>query len=199
MKRGIIISAFLFWCLNGFGGDKSNNQGTVILSDFSTLYGIIEFNVQEQVIIVYHDGKQSAYAAHQVLRFEIKDNQKKMVRRFEKIGCNDPNKIPDCQFYEVLVDGVVRVVRFKNIYVPSSPYSVEPTEEEYDYYVLYQGELTPMKNFDKEFYGFLNDSTHNELESYRKSNGLSQYKLKDQVLLISHFNRQLKKQTSFVW
>ncbi|MDW7693799.1 hypothetical protein R9C00_03495 [Flammeovirgaceae bacterium SG7u.111] len=173
-------------------------SGEIYFENGTTSSGEIHYNSQKGIVLLKNQDAIKAYSNQKISAFLFVDPQLNTIRRFIAIGQNQKG------FFEVIVDGYCPVLRKaqKYAYLDASHVSNEHLSDEersqheqtFDYYMLYQGELIPIRFFQKNVLPLLRKDFKNEINGFMETYQLKTRSLTHNLMVINHYN-QLKRRT----
>jgi hypothetical protein len=165
-------------------------QGSLVLKSQETLKGEISIKYDYDVVLFRKGNELTVYPAHKVQSLYFYDDVTERNRQFVSLqllfGAATLH-----QFYEVLLDGYVSVLRRQHIVW----YSVHLDTIDYDYYVKKDDVLTVMYKFKRRVFPDLERSSREDLSAFIRKNKLSRTRLDDVIRIIDHFNQQYINKT----
>lgn len=163
--------------------------GVVVLKSQKAIRGELSIRYDYEVVLFRIGRETMVFPAHKVQSFYIYDAVKENNRQFISIQLSlGPATFH--QFYEVILDGTVSVLRRQR----TVWYSVYLETIDFDYYVRCDEAVTSIQKFRREVFPGLVDSTSGTLSSFVRENKLKMYRLEDVLLIIDHYNqRQVNK------
>lgn len=174
----LIMTTFSF---SSFGEEWF--QGSVVLKSKSVLRGEISVKHGYDVVFFRVADQVSIIPAFKIAYLNLYDESVEAHRRFVSLNIG-VGAGRSHQFFELLVDGEVSILRRQL----TMWYSLHLDMTEYDYYVLYDEEITPLHKFKKQVYPAMLKKSDGALESYVKANQLSPKSLDDIVDISAYYN-----------
>jgi len=159
--------------------------GVVVLKSQKAIRGELSIRYDYEVVLFRVGRETMVFPAHKVQSFYIYDEAKENNRQFISIQLSfGPATFH--QFFEVILDGTVSVLRRQR----TVWYSVYLETMEFDYYVRCNEDVTAIQKFKREVFPGLVESTSGALSSFVRQNKLKMYRLDDILLIIDHYNQQ---------
>jgi hypothetical protein len=159
--------------------------GVVVLKSQKAIRGELAIRYDYEVVLFRVGREMMVFPAHKVQSFYIYDAVKENNRQFISIQLSlGPATFH--QFYEVILDGTVSVLRRQR----TMWYSVYLEAMDFDYYVRCDEAVTAIQKFRREVFPGLVESTSGALSSFVRENKLKMYRLDDVLLIIDHYNQQ---------
>jgi hypothetical protein len=160
-------------------------QGSVLLKSKETLKGEIAVRHDYDVVLFRNGNELTVYPAYKVQSFYIYDDVTERNRQFVSLqllfGAATRH-----QFFEVMLDGYVSVLRREHIVW----YSIHLETVDYDYYVKKDDVLTLMYKFKRKVLPDLQRSSREDLSAFIRKNRLSRSRPDHVIRIIDYFNQQ---------
>jgi len=161
-------------------------KGTVILPDSKVLSGQLSYQPNTDVIFVKMGGKEAVmvFPAFRVQSFSYFDTDAQVTRRFVPLKMQKGGG-QSYQFYEVVVDGYISVLRQQL----ELWYTLRQATIEYDYFVVTEENLMPMNIFRRQVYPTLKKSSES-LRNFARKNRINPYDVDDTIRFIRFYNAE---------
>jgi hypothetical protein len=179
----VLITSFIFGSLQAQAEDWY--QGALVLKSKETLKGEVAVRYDYDVVLFRSGNELTVYPAHKVHSFYIYDDVQERNRQYVSLHLT-VGAAKMHQFYEVMLDGYVSVLRREHVVW----YSVHLETVDYDYYVKKDDVLTIMYKFKRKVLPELERSSTESLTTYIRKNKLSRTRLDDVIRIIDRFNQQ---------
>lgn len=184
----LVISLFFCTGLQAFGQEWFN--GSVVLKNKKVLSGEIAYLPGRDAVFLKVGDVKMVLPAFRVESFSQYDEEAKIQRNFVVI-LNNVGAARTFQFYEVVTAGVVSVLRQQN----SGWYSIHRETMEYEYFVMKDETIMPMKRFRRHVYPSLKQSSAT-LSDYVAKNKIDLFNFNDTMRLIEYFNTEQSRLAS---
>ena len=182
----------LFFCLlivnflQARGQTLQWHEGAVVLSSEKVLRGKISFTPLQDVLLFQETGDLARVVlpAHKVRSLYYYDRSADINRRFMSLRVGD-TFYPHYAFFEVVIQGTVYVVRRQRMK------GAHPSDAlDFDYNVLYENELIPLRKFDKKVYPRLQNQDQHGMNSFVSKNKLNPTVMVDVIRIIEFYNQR---------
>lgn len=193
-----------------FPGDQWH-QGEAVLKDQTVVSGMINYDLEREVIMVNVGERTETYSAHLVMKFTIIQEGDERLRRFFSlpyVSQNGYKTIP--RFFEVMIEGKMTLLareyidqitsganqsrysrnNWNNNIGMNNPNNQMFTRRFLSYNMFFldhNGKLTEHTGRKKDIYSVLREETH-QLKKYVKTNRLKMDRLVDVAKLVAHYN-----------
>ena len=158
-------------------------QGSIILKSKSVLRGEISVRHGYDVVFFRVSDQISVIPAFKIAYVNLFDEELQAHRRFVSLNLGS-GASRSFQFFELLVDGEVSILR-RELTVW---YSLHLDLTDFEYFVLYDEEITELHKFRKKVYPTLVDKSEGALENYVRLNQLSPKTLEDILDMTQYYN-----------
>jgi hypothetical protein len=179
--RVVLVLLMTTFSFSSFGEEWFN--GSVVLKSKSVLRGEISVKHGYDVVFFRVADQVSVIPAFKIAYLNLFDEKNEMNRRFVSLAIG-VGAGRSHQFFELLVDGEVTILRRQL----TMWYSLHLDLTEYEYYVLYDQEITGLHRFRKEIYPNMIAKSNGAIETYRKTNKLSPKTLTDILDMTEYYN-----------
>ncbi len=179
--RVVLVLLMTTFSFSSFGEEWF--KGSVVLKSKSVLRGEISVKHGYDVVFFRVADQVSVIPAFKIAYLNLFDEQNEMNRRFVSLAIG-VGAGRSHQFFELLVDGEVTILRRQL----TLWYSLHLDLTEYEYYVLYDQEITALHRFRKEIYPTMIAKSNGAIETYRKTNKLSPKTLTDILDMTEYYN-----------
>jgi hypothetical protein len=161
-------------------------KGSLTLTNSRIVSGEISYQFNTDVVFVKMGGKESVmvFPAFRVEYFVYYDKDAQAQRKFVPLKISK-GAGQHYQFYEVIVDGRISVVRQQN----EMWYSLRQPTIEYTYFVLTEESLMPLNVFRREVYRTLKKSSP-EMQEFVRKNRINPYDVDDTIQFIRFYNAE---------
>ena len=187
----------IFFCLLLLNFQNLNAQtlewfeGSLVLSNGDVLIGKTS-NTPEHDLILFQQGEsRMVYPAHRIQSLYFYDKSSNINRRYISLTKFHSGR-PSYQLYEVIMKGEVTVVRRKK----ENAFSVHTDALDFNYFILYNNELTPLRKFNKKIFPQLLISSDNRLEEFISINRLTAHHAANTLRIIEFYNGLIKTEGS---
>ncbi len=99
---------------------------------------------------------------------------------------------PVYQLYEVIITGEVNVVRRTK----QSAFSVHADALDFNYFILYNDKLTPLRKFNRKIFPHLISPSDDRLKKFISTNRLTAHHAGNAIRIIDFYNRLIKADES---
>ncbi len=170
--------------------------GIVILDSDEIAKGDLSYDPASDLIMCRTGDKIKTFGPQQAVSFQYYDPETNVLHKFEVFDVQYNSAYSRKSFFEIVLDGDINYIRKRNrypIYQPRDGYLAERNithhELAFDYFVELDGQLIKSRKFKKEVLPqlLLNEQS---LESYMNEKRLKVYNIRDQILLLSYYNRK---------
>jgi hypothetical protein len=160
-------------------------KGSVLLANETVISGEITYPADEEVLFLKIGDNEDAMMvipAFRILSFSFYEKESSSKRTFVTFR-NSIGSATVYQFYEVLTEGIISVLRKQqNLW-----YSFRTEKTEFDYFVLINEEIIPMKRFRWHIYPALRKSSP-ELRDFAKRNRINIMNMPDVIRFVNYYN-----------
>lgn len=160
------------------------HSGVVVLKNNKTLRGEIAIKYDHDVIFFRVASEMMVFPAHKIKSFYVYDDLEERNRQFVSFQLSF-GAATYHQFYEVILDGDVSVVRKQRVIW----YSIHLDEIEYDYFIKHNEQLTAINKFRRQVLPQLVRSSSGTIASFVSEHKLNPHKRADIILIIDYFNQ----------
>ena len=148
----------------------------------SVINGSIHYPKGFGMIFIKNDEEKIVLTAEKVRLFRYYDSISNINRKFVSIKKNDHTT----QFYEVVINGEVSVVREMKKYADRS----HPDEiDSYRYFAHYKNLMIPLTHFRNKVYPKLVEEQPIDIRTYVRGERLDPNEMQSALLIIKEFNR----------
>lgn len=160
-------------------------QGAVVLKNNKTLRGEIAVKYDHDVILYRIASEVMVFPAHKVRSFYIYDALEESNRQFVSLQLSI-GAATYHQFYELILDGDVGVVRRQRVVW----YSIHLDETQYDYFINHNEQLTAINKFRRHVLPELVRSSQGNIAAFVREHKLNPSNKADILLIIDYFNQR---------
>ena len=164
------------------------HSGSITLADHQVLVGKLS-NVGAIDFVVFQsvEGK-ATILAHKIKSFRYYDSTSNINRQF--VSIKEDNSFQFWKLYEVVVQGKAKVLRRQKAFdLPNSLHEIN----DYNYFILHDDELIPMKKFRSALYPKLMNENPAEIEQFISSHHLNINEMKAAILILKEYNQLQRK------
>jgi hypothetical protein len=160
-------------------------KGSVVLSNEKVIAGEIAFSPEDNVVLLKKgtdDEAMMVIPAFRVVSFSFYDEEISTERRFITfLNREGPARV--YEFYEVLEEGIIGVLRKQqNLW-----YSFRTQTVDFDYFVLIEEKIIPMKTFRWRIYPSIKKSS-SEIRDFVKRNRINIFNMPDVIRFCNYYN-----------
>jgi hypothetical protein len=183
---GLRIAIILLFLATGLHAESYQwYRGSVVLANEKIIEGEITFRPDDNVVLLkkgVDDQAMMVIPAFRVVSFSFYDDEIKTERRFVTfLNHVGPAKL--YEFYEVIEEGIIGVLRKQqNLW-----YSFRTQTTEFDYFVLIDEKIIPMKTFRWRIYPALRKSS-SEVRDFVKRNRINIFNMPDVIRFCNYYN-----------
>jgi hypothetical protein len=181
--RAVINFFFVLFLAQGASG-QDWFRGSVLLQNGNVLYGEISFWTGRDALFLSEGDVVMAVPAFRIQSFSFFDDESEIERKFVTMPSTH-GAATTFQFYEVVVDGTISVLRQQHLYW----YSLRLQMSDYDYFVVKDDQFMPINKFRRELYHDLKRNS-SALAAFAARERLSLYNIEDNIRLIEYYNEQ---------
>ncbi|HEX5112858.1 MAG TPA: hypothetical protein VFV79_08430 [Saprospiraceae bacterium] len=164
-------------------------EGVVVLADQHVLTGQVAVHPRQNIIIFRSGDQQTVYPAHKIQNVFYYDEQFNINRKFVSIANRD-HGYAKYELYEIVLRGEVSVLRKERIHLDLND------QLDFSYFVLYQDEVLPIKQFNKKVYPHLMDYDSFTFSRFIEREHLNPNSLRDAISMIKYYNRMVSHSSS---
>jgi hypothetical protein len=161
------------------------NPGVVVLKSQKVIRGELSVRYDHEVVLFRVGREIMVFPAHKVQSFYIYDEEKESNRQFISLQIS-LGPATYHQFFEVILDGTVSVLRKQS----AQWYSIHLDTIDFDYYVRSDDGVTSIQKFRREVFPEMEQSTAGALSTFVRKNKLRMYRLSDVLQIVDHYNQQ---------
>jgi hypothetical protein len=186
---------FTFAACLATAGEADWNTGEVVFSSQSAMHGEVRYDWRADVVQYRQSGRIYTYSTHLLRSFSFFDPQLNAIRYFEAIPGQKGRSART--FYEVIVDGSLKLVRRPNQMVGFGvPVNLMPAEDSdlafqlsgYTWYVYTEGKLVNMRNFRGKIWPVMKSQFGVEMKKFTDDYGVNPHTLTGKFRLINQYN-----------
>ena len=187
----------IFFCLLLLNFQNLNAQtlewfeGSLVLSNGDVLTGKTSIAPEHDLILFQQGESRMVYPAHRIQSLYFYDKASNINRRYISLTKFHSGR-PSYQLYEVIIKGEVSVVRRKK----ENTFSVHADALDFNYFILYNNALTPLRKFKKKIFPQLLTSSGNRLEEFISINRLIANHAANTLTIIEFYNGLIKTEGS---
>jgi hypothetical protein len=161
--------------------------GSVQLTSSKVVHGKISIKPDHNVVLFKIGDENMVFPAHKVMSVRIYDEEELTVRNFVTLHLElGPQSV--YQFYEVLVEGQVSILRRQQV----GWHAIQIEITDYDYFVWYDGKLMELFKFKKKVYPQLVSQSDGTIKSFVRANHLTLSRLEHLMKIAAYYNKQIE-------
>ncbi|HEX5171809.1 MAG TPA: hypothetical protein VFW11_21670 [Cyclobacteriaceae bacterium] len=164
-------------------------EGAVVLADQQVLTGQVAVHPRQNIIMFRSGDQQTVYPAHKIQNVFYYDEQFNINRKFVSIANRD-HGYAKYELYEIVLRGEVSVLRKERIHLDLND------QLDFNYFVMYQDEVLPIKQFNKRVYPHLIDCDSFTFSRFIEREHLNPNSLRDAISMIKYYNRMVSHSSS---
>ena len=157
-------------------------EGSLVLANGQVSVGKIAMEAAHD-LIVFQGEQRMVYPAHQINSIHFYDEKADINRRYISLKNDGDGIRPRYQLYELVLSGKATVLRK----IKASPFAIRSDAHDFNYFVQYDQEVVPLRQFQKKILPKLLS-----VSDYRLENYISQHRLTPQpisaIRIIEFFN-----------
>lgn len=190
-----LLVVLLHWGV--VAGEAGWYRGEVVFNSQATLHGEVRYDWRGGVVQYRRDGRVQAFGPHLLHSFAFFDAGLNAIRRFQALPSGTGNGRQGKTFFEVVLDGPLRLVRLAGpgigFGVPAGGLPAEDADPAfqltgYAYYVHTGGRFVPLAGFRRELWPVMAGAFGPELKQFMKKYGVSRRTLPGKLRLINQYN-----------
>jgi hypothetical protein len=160
-------------------------KGSVVLANEKVIAGEITYRPDDNVVLLKKGTDEDAmmiFPAFRIASFSFYDDEANAQRTFATF-LNYVGSARVYEFYEILEEGIIGVLRKQqNLW-----YSFRTQTVDFDYFVLIDEKIIPMKTFRWRIYPALKKSCP-ELRDFAKRNRINIFNMPDVIRFLNYYN-----------
>jgi hypothetical protein len=166
-----------------------------VFNSQSAVQGEVRYDWRADVVQYRRSGRIYTYSTHLLHSFSFFDPQLNAIRYFEAVPVQKGRSART--FYEVMVDGSLKLIRRPNQMVGFGvPVNLMPAEDSdlafqlsgYTWYVYTEGKLVNMRNFRGKIWPVMKSQFGVELKKFTDDYGVNPHTLTGKFRLINQYN-----------
>lgn len=191
MKK-VLFCLLLVTFQNLFAQEVRWFKGSLVLSDSKILIGEIAMEPDHDLILYQHDGSRMVYPAHRIQSLYFFDKSANVNRRYVSLLQFEDDIHTRYKLYEVVISGKVSVLRRKK----SNALSIYADQLDFNYFIKFNGVLTPLRKFNRKFFNQLLSHADKRLEDFIETNRLTANNDINTMQIIEFYNSLIKSDES---
>ncbi|MCB0490879.1 MAG: hypothetical protein KDC93_00535 [Cyclobacteriaceae bacterium] len=184
---GLALISFL-GCSSFCQAEVTFHEGVVVLRTGVIVSGKISVASFQLALVEIGDTRQ-VYPSHLIDKIRFYDEEHSINRQFVSVS-SDLTK--EFSLYEKIVAGAATVMRKPKSSTWQSTKVTVLDHEQFEYYVMWNGEIVPINKTKKAFFDEWNIMISDQLASYVKEVHLNLYDTADLIRLIQYYNQSVR-------
>jgi hypothetical protein len=173
------------------------HPGIVVLENEDVLKGDIAYDYMTEMVMCRQNKQVKIFGPRQARSFRYLDENTNIIHKYELYVIRDQNNYEEKAFFEIILKGHINYIRKRNKHRfrinPKSSLAEEnqqaqPEFELYDYFAEKGGKMIQSKRFHKDLLPGLVELDQS-IPSFMKEKNLKSYEVRDQIMLLSYYNR----------
>ncbi|GAA0196070.1 hypothetical protein GCM10009122_60480 [Fulvivirga kasyanovii] len=178
-------------------------EGAIVTYENEVITGEFTIDLNYNLLLLKAGKGVDVLPAHKINAFRFYDREYNINRKYIVLS-SEKGRFPVRQFYEIVEDGAIQVLRLKktidspylferDTYEENSTISLSEEAHNYSYYTFYNQELVPLQNFKKQVKPHLEIKVAG-LDMHIAKHGLNPNEASSALRIIQYYNDYVRHQ-----
>lgn len=179
------------------------HEGAIVTYKNKVITGEFTIDLKYNSLLLKAGKGVDVLPAHKVNAFRFYDSEYNINRKYIALN-SEKGRFPIRQFYEIVEDGPMKVLRLKKdiespylfedeVYAANSNISLSEEAHNYSYYIFYDHELVPLENFKTQVKPYIAAEVEG-LTAYIDKHRLNLNKASSVLRIIQYYNDYIRRQ-----